>query len=201
MSNYSIRLIVTLFLICSCKENNKKNNILYKYIIGQPFIPSSINWQKLDSNFKEYGGLYANFRTFYFDSDSVVYMFDCQNNRKLSCLDTSVLDKTNNVYNDTVVSKYEDSILFGVENLEMYDGRYQSVRNIIICKIVKIDDGIYKRNDLSTDTIKDTLRVLRKNNAIYILYKNVEYRQGRYFKSVSIEQIHEFINLSKSKTK
>ena len=81
---------------------------------GNPGIPSSPN----------YGGLNSSFITFYFSDDSTIYSFKSLNSKKPTCIDTSIFNNASKVYEDTSFRYNEDSILFGVENVEMFKGKY-----------------------------------------------------------------------------
>ena len=195
MNNLFISSLIAILIFNSCKEKNKTTTHLDKIIVGKPFIPAKITWFKLDSNYNEHEDLFSKCRTLFIANDSIVYMFDCLSNKKLNCTDTSIFDKANNIYNDTVVCNYEDSILFGVENVEMYRGSYQTKEGGIVCKMKKITNEVSTNKDLAYDEFTDTLKVSKKNNQIILLYKNQEYVEAINFKKESYKRLLQYIKL------
>ncbi|MEO6330904.1 MAG: hypothetical protein ABIO55_18355 [Ginsengibacter sp.] len=137
MSNFFIGPLIVILLFGGCKDK-AESSFLNKRFTGKSLVPQNIVWRHLSSSNNEHEDLYSDYRTIYFSDDSTVYMFDCLNDKQLHCIDTSILDKANNFYNDTVNCKYEDSILFAVENVEMYKGKYQTKGNDIVCEMQKL---------------------------------------------------------------
>jgi hypothetical protein len=195
MNNIFINSLIVLLLFGSCKGKAKVYTSFNNSLVGKPFIPEAIVWHQLDSNLKEYGGLYSNYRTLYFANDSIVYMFDCINNKKLVCKDTSIFDRVNQTYNDTVVCKYEDSILFGIENLEKYKGKYNANEDKIVCEMKKVISDMTLTNNPAFDEFVDTLKIEDVNHKITFFYKNQRYREALNFKKISYKKLLDFTNL------
>lgn len=195
MSNFFVSSLIVLLCFGGCKTNTKEHFFSNKEFLGKPLVPQNLKWYKWDSTFNEYGELYSNYRTLYFINDSIVYMFDCVNNKKLNCTDTSIFDKVTKVYTDTVACEYEDSILFGIENIEMYKGMYHTKGGNVICEMKKITDGVSMNKDLLNDVFTDTMKVLQQNNRVIFLYKNQAYNEAVNFKKESYKRLLQNIKL------
>ena len=195
MNNFFTSFLIVLFFV-GCKDKDE-SSFLDKSFIGKPLVPKNIAWKRFDSlNNPE--DLYSNYRTIYFIGDSTVYMFDCLNDKQIHCIDTSILDKANNVYIDTVTCKYEDSILFAVENLETYKGKYQIKGDIVVCEMQKKIESAPSITNFQGFT--DTLKLVQQQNGTNYIYRNMEYRQALDFKAESYRRLLEYTGLNNNRS-
>jgi hypothetical protein len=129
---YLIAAIALTLKLGSCTDKGAVPAPLDTRLMGRPIVPKNIDWNSLDDRHEAHQDQYSKFRTYYFTRDSTVFAFDCINDKKVICRDTSIYDSQNKLYNDTAICAYEDSILFAVENVEMQKGTYRSTEGQMI---------------------------------------------------------------------
>ena len=147
-------------------------------LAGLPWVPKSITWRSIDSQFGAHEDRYSIFRTYYFAGNSVVYAFDCINDKKLICVDTSIYDEKTKLTNDTSLCNYEDSILFAVENVKRYRGTYQFTTKAIVCKMGEF---------------LDTLQLVRQGKDTILLVKGEPYIPAMNFKKESYRRLYDLV--------
>ena len=194
MSNFFTSFLIILLFFDGCKDKDE-SFFLDKSFIGKPLVPKNIAWKHLSGSNNEPQDLYSDYRTIYFIGDSTVYMIDCLNDKQIHCIDTSILDKANNDYNDTVTCKYEDSILFAVEYVEMYKGKFQRKKNTIVCEMKRLVQSGPPNPDFVFKGFIDTLKLVQQQNGISYIYKNQEYTEAVNFKEESYKRLLEYIKL------
>ena len=187
-------LILVILLLGSCSNNPKtvkihENNSL----IGTPFIPENIVWGRLDSSNK-YAPLYSNFNTFYFANDSLVFLFNGLNSKKLICIDTSILDAKDNVYNDTVFCHNEDSVVFGVENLQMWRGNFSINNNKITLKLSKQSGRKTIEIQDNPSEIVDTLGTDKPNHITSFYFENKKFVPTQKINKTSMNKLLQLTN-------
>lgn len=199
MGNLFIKLLIVFFAVSGCKDSKGKPPILNESYFNKAFVPNNIKWQQLDSTLPNYGGLYSNFKTFYITSDSLIYLFESSNNRKLNCIDTSIYDKANDVYNDTSICHFEDSILFGVENVEMFKGRYCAKGDSLLFEMRRVinDSSQIVINTLRNKNNKITgvLRLAQINKQINFFFNGQTFIEAADFKNESNRRLLEYIKI------
>jgi hypothetical protein len=187
MWNLIFKLLLLLVLISGCDSAKRKQ----KNFIGQQFVPGNIKWE-IPGGFKEedHVNKYAHFRTIYFSNDSIVFFFDSVNGLPLICKDsaTGVIDKETMREISEIACNYQDSILFGVENVEMYKGIYKTQKgNSLVCILENVADRSIK--------IYDTLMWLKSDGHLKIVSKENTFTVTNRFNSEGLRRFYELINL------
>lgn len=182
-----IPLVLALTACLTSDESSKtKKN---RSFIDIPFVPENIAWEHLDS-LNKYEDQYSSFKTVYFPNDSIVFIFSAVNNKKLICIDTSVLDTQDNVYNDTSFCHYEDSIGFGVENLEMSKWSFLVHNNKMTLKPTNGGEVQRRSNDSSSE-IFDSVEVNNTNHVVSFRFENKRYVPIKTFKKAGLKRLIE----------
>ena len=176
MRTYLIPAITITLQLSSCIAKETAPVPLDTRLVDRPIVPKNIAWHSDDNSRDIHVDQYAKFRTYYFNRDSTFFAFDCINDKRVVCRDTSIYDTKSKVYNDTAICFYEDSILFGVENVEMHKGTYQSSQSQIVCNM----DGSY-----------DTLSIIGRSKEITLLSKGQPYVPASNFKKESYRRLGE----------
>jgi len=190
-------ILIIFFSLLGCTNNEKVKTVNLIEFIGKPLVPKNIKWNTLSKQNNEHENLYSHYLTFYFLNDSILYAFDGINCRNSNCIDTSFFDKKNNIYNDSTICNHEDSILFAVENVEVFKGRYQINELSIICKFAKVIRNINENETLLEKPFLDTFKIIRKPNESFLFFKGDEYLKTANFKILSYRRLNELIEISK----
>jgi hypothetical protein len=162
----------------SCTDKGAGPVPLDARLVGRPLVPKNIVWNSLDNQNESRQDRYSKFRTYYFTRDSTVFVFDCINDRKVICRDTSIYDEKGGIYKDTAICVYEDSILFAVENVEMHKGAYRADRGQVICKM---------------QGSCDTLSIAGLGDTIALLFKGQSYLPAANFKKESYRRLFDLV--------
>jgi hypothetical protein len=178
MRTYLIAAIALTLNLGSCIDKRAVPVPLDTRLVGRPIVPKNIVWNSLDDRYEARLDQYSKFRTYYFAWDSTVFAFDCINDKKVICRDTSIYDPKSKLYNDTSICAHEDSILFAVENVEMQKGTYRSTEGQVICKM----PGSY-----------DTLRITGRGDTIALLSNGQSYVPATNFKKESYRRLFELM--------
>ena len=186
MSNLIFKLLLMLFLVSSCDSAKRKQ----KNFIGQQFVPEKIKWELPGFNEGDHVDKYAHFRTIYFSNDSTVFFFDSVNGKPLICRDsaTGVIDKETMREISEIACNYQDSILFGVENVEMYKGIYKIQQgDSLTCMLENVADKNIR--------IYDTLKLIKSDSHFKIVSKENIFRATKNFNKEGLRRFYENINL------
>jgi hypothetical protein len=178
MRIYLIAAITLALNQSSCINREAVPVPLDTLLVERPIVPKNIVWQSNDSGLGVHVDKYSKFRTYYFNRDSTFFAFDCINDKMVVCRDTSIYDKKSKVYNDTAICAYEDSILFAVENVEMYKGTYQSINGQVFCKL---------------KGSVDTLGIFHRGDEIALVSKGQPYIPASNFKKESYRRLSEMV--------
>jgi len=141
-NTYLIPAFTVILMSVSCVNKREAGTSLDQRWVECPIVPKNILWSPAGDKYEAGQPKYSKFRTYYFTRDSVVFIFDCVNDRKVECRDTSIYDQKTRIYQDTAICTYKDSILFAVENLEMSKGTYHLNKSQVICKMPGFDDTL-----------------------------------------------------------
>jgi len=143
-STFLIPVFAIILMSVSCVSVNKREAVtsMDTRWVGRPIVPKNILWSSTGDKYAARLDQYSRFRTYYFTRDSAVFAFDCINDRKVICRDSSIYDQKTRIYQDTAICTYQDSILFAVENVEMHTGTYQLNKRQVICKMPGFDDTL-----------------------------------------------------------
>jgi hypothetical protein len=196
-----ILTILIVFLLAECKDGKDNSYAENKTYLKKVFVPSDIQWKPWDSSLPNYGGLNSSFITFHFSDDSTIYSFKSLNSKKLTCIDTSIFNNASKVYEDTSFCYYEDSILFGIENVEMFKGKYSNRNDSIYFDMKSVAP---ETSEISIDTISNheknkfvgNLKLIRSNNKMIFLFNGQQYIQPSNFKKESYRRLFEYIDIS-----
>jgi len=181
MRIYKIAAIVLMLKIGSCVGKTAAPVPLDARLVGRPVVPATIVWDSSDDRQGPRLDRHSKFRTWYFAQDSTVFSFDCINDKKVVCRDTSLYDGKEKVYHDTAICHYEDSILFAVENVEMHKGTYRSVEGQVICDMKEY---------------QDTLSITGQGDTIALISKGQPYVPAANFKKESYRRLFELTGIS-----
>ena len=149
---------------------------------GRVIVPKNIIWQPLDPNNTVPECRYAKYRTYYFADDHTAYAVDCINYETMACVDTSIYDKREKVYHDTAVCHYEDSILFAVENIELYKGAYRAGTRGVVCRLKGFNGAI-----------TDTIISVGRGNEINFYVRGELYIPASTFKKESYRRLNDLV--------
>jgi hypothetical protein len=100
MRTYLVAAIALTLKLGSCIDKRAVLAPLDARLVGRPIVPKNIVWNSLDDRHEAREDQYSRFRTYYFARDSTVFAFDCINNKKVICRDTSIYDEKRRIYND-----------------------------------------------------------------------------------------------------
>lgn len=155
---YSLLLLLFLTIVsCHKKEGNNVENFL-KSISGRPLIPNKIRWDQVMKLSDTQTDSFTNFKTFYFHHDSI-YVFKSINTIR------------------------NDSIIFAVENVEEFVGKYYINDSIVSFRLKRIS-FIKPTNDNSNiEVFNDTLKVLKNGSYYCLFHENEQYKVApKFFK-------------------
>lgn len=163
-------IVIFIFLFTSgCQDKaESKNQVLIKTVFRNPIIPEKINWDTIRLSDNQVDS-FSNYKTFYFYNDSIAYIFKC-------------------------VNKYEnDSILFAVENVEEFKGRYHVYDSIIRFEMRRVAEGLKIDEHSIEDVFADTLKLLNNGNDYKLFYKNNKYKVTKKFEEESFNRLLQLI--------